>query len=287
MKPRFFKTEKELRHWFTKNHDRAQEIWVGLYKGKSNDGRLTQRQAIDQSLCFGWGSGVIKGLDILTYTIKFVPRRSRSGWSYLNKKRFLELQKQGLVHRAGSAAFARRDDTKSFQENPRLPTRYLKIFRADRLAWSFFSAQTESYQRYTTWWVISAKQEKTRDKRFQMLLEDSRNQHKLTRILKAIAQVSRKKEYPVGQTPIEAGRNIGPVTGGELRSIGVETVEKFKRLGWERTFRLMVQHYPHRLNLNMAVGLLALQEDQDWRKLDPDLKAEARALILDLKRGLR
>lgn len=290
MEPKFFKSEKELRQWFMKNHNKTKELWIGLFKRSASKDGLNYKQVFDQALCFGWTGNVMKAIDYYTYAVKYLPRRAKGGWSSATKKRFLELKKLGLVHKAGLAAYESRDDSKyQHYENPKFSPKYLKTFKANQIAWTFWESQTASYKKYMTGWVMGAKRQETRDKRFADLLRDSNKQQKLQRVLDAQEKFNAKNKlkHPPGKTPIEEGRNVGPMTGTELRSVGVDTVEKFKQMGWERVFRMLVQHYPNRLNLNMATGLIALEQDQDWRKLDPDLKAEAKALILDMKRDLR
>jgi uncharacterized protein YdeI (YjbR/CyaY-like superfamily) len=48
-----------------------------------------------------------------------------------------------------------------------------KAFRKHRAAWKFFESQPPYYRRVITWWVISAKQEATRERRLQRLIDDS------------------------------------------------------------------------------------------------------------------
>ena len=49
------------------------------------------------------------------------------------------------------------------------------IFFAAPAAWEFFQAQAAWYRKAATWWVISAKQEATRQKRLATLIDDSAN----------------------------------------------------------------------------------------------------------------
>jgi len=85
----------------------------------------------------------------------------------------------------GLAAFeARRADRSgiySFEqkEEPRLDDRAEATFRADAAAWEFFTAQAPSYRRAAVWWVVSAKQQATRDRRLTRLVEDSRARRRL------------------------------------------------------------------------------------------------------------
>ena len=91
MKPLFFASPSELRNWFEKHHETTQELWVGFYKTSSGKPSVTWPEAVDQALCFGWIDGVRKGIDDLSYTIRFTPRRPHSNWSSVNVKRVGEL----------------------------------------------------------------------------------------------------------------------------------------------------------------------------------------------------
>ena len=54
-----------------------------------------------------------------------------------------------------------------------MPEPYAKRMRRDKAAWKFFQAQTASYRKLASWWVVSAKKEETRLKRLGKLIEDS------------------------------------------------------------------------------------------------------------------
>lgn len=53
----------------------------------------------------------------------------------------------------------------------KLDLAFEKKLRANRRAWEFFQSQAPYYRRVTTFWVMSAKREETRAKRFAALLE--------------------------------------------------------------------------------------------------------------------
>jgi hypothetical protein len=57
-------------------------------------------------------------------------------------------------------------------------------------------------------------------------------------------------------TPIEQARNIGPLGASELRSIGNETVEDLRSVGWQEAFVQLFEAYPERLELNAATALI-------------------------------
>ena len=62
----------------------------------------------------------------------------------------------------------------SFESRPKkLPGSYEKQFKANSEAWKFFRGQAPWYQRTATFWVASAKQEETRQRRLATLISDS------------------------------------------------------------------------------------------------------------------
>src|SRR5262245_40262828 len=105
-KPRFFASQEAFRRWLEKNHDRVDELWVGLVRVGSSRRGSGYRQALDEALCFGWIDGVRKSIDNELWTIRFTPRKPESVWSLVNIRRAEELVKEGRMHAAGRAAFA-------------------------------------------------------------------------------------------------------------------------------------------------------------------------------------
>lgn len=88
------------------------------------------------------------------------------------------MNKLGLMHPAGIAAYEKRRDQKSeiysYENKPeRLTTEYEILFKSHSKAWSFFLLQPLSYQKTAIFWLMSAKQEKTRKKRLTELIADS------------------------------------------------------------------------------------------------------------------
>ena len=179
MKPAFFTTPSEFRAWLEEHHHKAQELWVGFYKKSSGKPSIAWPEAVDEALCHGWIDGQRKGIDDISYTIRFTPRKPRSTWSAVNVKRVGELVDLGLMRPAGLKAFEERTEEKSGiyayeQENAaELDDAYEQQFRANKKAWDFFQSQAAWYRRTAIWWVISAKREETRLKRLATLIENS------------------------------------------------------------------------------------------------------------------
>ena len=172
---KFFKTPAEFRKWLEKNHAGAAELWVGFYKRDSGQPSITWPEAVDEALCYGWIDGVRKAVDALSYTIRFTPRKSASIWSMVNIRRVNELTKLGRMMPTGVAAFETRDEDRakkySYENRPRsLGEAHEKKFRANKKAWEFYEAQAPWYRRTSSFWVTSAKQEETRERRLEQLI---------------------------------------------------------------------------------------------------------------------
>lgn len=178
MKPTYFKNQKSFRSWLEKNHDKHTEHWIGFYKTKSKKKGITYEEALDEALCFGWIDGIVKSVDADSYMHRFTPRKATSHWSNINVKRYGELERAGLVHPAGKAAWGRRTPERtgkaSFEQPPaELAPAQLKKLKANKRAWAFFQAQPAGYQRVCKHFVTRAKQEATRERRLALLIQCS------------------------------------------------------------------------------------------------------------------
>ena len=176
MKPRFFSSPEKFREWLERNHDSTSELLLGFYKKSSGKKSVTYAEALDEALCYGWIDGVRKNLNETSYTIRFTPRKPRSIWSNVNVKHVERLTKERRMRPAGIEAYARRDPKRTgiyaFENRPREFSPELeKAFRKNKTAWSFFEKQPPGYKRVIVFWVMEAKKEETRMKRFKQLVE--------------------------------------------------------------------------------------------------------------------
>src|ERR1039458_4820933 len=100
MKIVFFQSASDLREWLASNHGKVRELWVGFYKKKSGKIGISYPEAVDEALCFGWIDGIKKGVDDVSYTNRFTPRKPKSFWSAVNIKRVAELKRLGRMMRS-------------------------------------------------------------------------------------------------------------------------------------------------------------------------------------------
>ena len=177
MDPKFFATPEAFRKWLAANHAAKDELLVGFYKVGSGKASMTWSESVDQALCFGWIDGVRKKWDDEAYTIRFTPRRERSIWSAVNIAKVAELTEKGLMEKAGIAAFEKRDEARSqiyaYENAAELSGEFEDIFKNNKKAWAFFMDQPPGYRRLNIHRIMSAKQEKTRRARLEVLIAAS------------------------------------------------------------------------------------------------------------------
>jgi uncharacterized protein YdeI (YjbR/CyaY-like superfamily) len=194
---KFFETPRELRDWFEKNHETAPELWVGYHRKSTGRPTIVWQDLVDQELCFGWIDSVRYSLEDESSAQRVTPRRKGSIWSAVNIRRFQELEKLGLVHPRGRAAFDVRDEARSrvysYENRPRgLDADSEAVFRKHRTAWSFFEKQAPSYKRTAAHWVLSAKREETKKRRLTLLIEHSAEGERLPQFV----STSRRRRAP-------------------------------------------------------------------------------------------
>ena len=181
MKPRdvrIFDTAADFRAWLEANHDTADHIWVGYYRKGVSKTAMTYPEAVEEALCMGWIDGQAGSVSDEVWSNRFTPRRKGSNWSVVNIGRVAALRAAARMHPAGIRAFEERDQprdaTYSYERPPEnLPAEYLARFEADATAWDYWQAETPSYRRTASHWVLSAKRPETRERRFTTLVTDS------------------------------------------------------------------------------------------------------------------
>lgn len=174
---RFFASAEEFEAWLAAHHDTESELWMGLYKKHVPDRGLTWQDAVPVALCWGWIDSVSQRIDEDARRQRWTPRRPGSNWSAINIALVERLTAEGRMQPAGRAVFeARRADASAVYsyENPErsLPEAYAAQLAASAAATAFWEVATPSYRRVALSWVLTAKQEATRDRRMTQLVED-------------------------------------------------------------------------------------------------------------------
>jgi uncharacterized protein YdeI (YjbR/CyaY-like superfamily) len=92
-----FRTEAAFAAWMKANHARETEIWLKIHKKRSGLPTVTNAQALDVALCWGWIDGIRKSFDEQSFLQRYTPRRTRSVWSQINRDHVARLTAAGRM----------------------------------------------------------------------------------------------------------------------------------------------------------------------------------------------
>ncbi len=184
MKVEFFDSKESFRTWLLHNHLIEEELIVGFYKVGTGRPSMTWSESVDQALCFGWIDGVRRSIDEISYCIRFTPRKKTSIWSDINIKKIEELNKSGLMKPPGLVAFSHRKEhlTNIYSDirNPAvLSSEFLVQLQKNPTAWDYFNTQAPSYKKSMINWIMSAKQQKTRESRLEKTIKISEEKKRM------------------------------------------------------------------------------------------------------------
>jgi uncharacterized protein YdeI (YjbR/CyaY-like superfamily) len=160
------------RAWLRQHHGSAAGVWLVYHKKGSGVPSVTYAEAVEEALCFGWIDSKIHPVDSLRYRQVFTPRKPRSTWSKLNKRRVAVLIRSKRMTAAGMARInaARRDGSwKSIDdvENLRMPPGLTRALAANEQARRYFADFSDSARKLIIRWITSAKRPETRSRRIQ------------------------------------------------------------------------------------------------------------------------
>jgi len=173
---RFFADATEFRTWLDAHPATETELWMGLLKRHVPDRGLTWAEAVPEAIAYGWIDSKSERIDDDARRQRWTPRRPASNWSAVNVEIAERLIAEGRMAPAGLVAFeARRDDRTavySYEASPELDADQTAALATDPRAAAFWAEATPSYRRTCAAWVTGAKQEATRQRRLDQLVDD-------------------------------------------------------------------------------------------------------------------
>lgn len=87
--------------WLKANHDKADEVWIRIFKKASGIPSIDAVQAIDVVLCWGWIDAIRKGWDDVSFVQRYTHRGKKSAWSDINKANVARLVETGKMTEHG------------------------------------------------------------------------------------------------------------------------------------------------------------------------------------------
>ena len=159
------------RNWLQTNHRVSTGVWLVFFKNHPGRASVEYEDAVCEALCFGWIDSLIKRLDDHRYARKFTPRKPASKWSDSNRKRWIELKRDGLLDVAGLAVAPTEANYGPAPEIPDLPEDIADALKADAKAWLNFQKLAPSYRRQFVAWIHMARRADTRHRRIRESLD--------------------------------------------------------------------------------------------------------------------
>jgi uncharacterized protein YdeI (YjbR/CyaY-like superfamily) len=98
-----FASARALETWMRANHAKAPELWLKIHKKDSGLPSVSQAEALDVMLCWGWIDGVRKSFDEKSFLQRYTPRRAKSIWSQVNRQHVARLIEAGRMTPHGQA----------------------------------------------------------------------------------------------------------------------------------------------------------------------------------------
>lgn len=180
MKQLYITNRDIWREWLSRHHATETELWLIFYKNKTGKPTISYEDAVEEALCFGWIDSIIKKIDTTKYARKFTPRKDKSNWSALNKKRANKMVKEARMTDSGLAKIRIAKKIGLWNQGARpqisldLPPEFAKALSQNKMAQVNFNKLSPSHRKHYVGWIAVAKREETKRRRIKeaiLLLE--------------------------------------------------------------------------------------------------------------------
>ncbi|MBN1272915.1 MAG: YdeI/OmpD-associated family protein [Candidatus Aminicenantes bacterium] len=168
------KNRNEWRTWLEKHFEREKAVWLIFNKKHTGKPCVPYEDAVEEAICFGWIDSIVKRMDEKRFCRKFTPRTNTGKWSQLNKMRAKKMMKEGKMIEAGLdkinlEAWEKDAGKSSVSARPTfsLSAEMEKELKKNKKAWANFNTLASSHKRNYIGWIMSAKKEETRQRRFK------------------------------------------------------------------------------------------------------------------------
>jgi uncharacterized protein YdeI (YjbR/CyaY-like superfamily) len=96
-----FSSREAWAAWLAAEHATSDGVWLKLAKKGSGVRSVSQAEAVEVALAFGWIDGQAASFDDDHFLQRFTRRRPQSRWSRINRERATTLIERGEMHLAG------------------------------------------------------------------------------------------------------------------------------------------------------------------------------------------
>lgn len=136
-------------------------------------------EVVEEAICFGWIDSTVNILDVDRGLQLVTPRKPKSTWTRLNRRRVADMEAGGLMTDAGRRAVdvARENGWWTIYdpvEDLVEPDDLAAMLDADAVARASWDGFPPSARKAMLWWVISAMKDDTRARRIAMIVHGAR-----------------------------------------------------------------------------------------------------------------
>jgi uncharacterized protein YdeI (YjbR/CyaY-like superfamily) len=166
------------RAWLEAHHDATRGVWVASWRKGSSWVPVPYEDLVEEAICFGWIDSTVNILDDDRGLQLMTPRKPKSGWTRLNRRRVAAMEAQGRMTAAGRRAvevakangsWTIYDAVEDLLEPDDLAAALAASPRA-RTAWNGFPP---SARKQMLGWVISAGKPETRASRVAQIVSQA------------------------------------------------------------------------------------------------------------------
>jgi uncharacterized protein YdeI (YjbR/CyaY-like superfamily) len=168
-----FRSRDEWDKWLGEHHETAAGARLKFAKKDSGIESITHAEALEIALCYGWIDGQAAKVDQDFWMCRFTPRRPRSRWSMINRKKAEELIARGAMKPAGlreverAKADGRWDAAYLGQRSATVPDDLRRALEANDRALEVFETLNRSNRYAILHRIEEAKRAETRARRIE------------------------------------------------------------------------------------------------------------------------
>ncbi|MBO1756752.1 YdeI family protein [Allobranchiibius sp. CTAmp26] len=167
----------EALRWFTEHQHDSDAVFIAIGTKGGSVPTPTYDELVELALIHGWIDGQVGRLDDDCYRQAFSPRRARSPWSQINRRKAEALIAAGKMTPAGLAAVevakanGRWDTAYAGQSDFELPADFLESLAANPTAEAFFATLNRANHFAVYFRITDAKRPETRARRIAAFVE--------------------------------------------------------------------------------------------------------------------
>jgi uncharacterized protein YdeI (YjbR/CyaY-like superfamily) len=171
-----FNDAEQWESWLAAHHELQTGVWMKVAKKGSGIASVTDMEALDVALCYGWITGKRLSYDEAYYLQKYTIRRPRSLWSKVNIAKVEALiaagrmQAPGLAEINAAKADGRWDAAYESQKNSTVPPDLAAALEQNSRARGTFEGLNRTNRYAVIWRLLTARTAEMRSSRLRSLV---------------------------------------------------------------------------------------------------------------------